>query len=66
MGWFGWGSDGKGGDVNVKVTHTPTTTKTEVLKSSDGDRSNHSHQGITRDVFTGKTSSFHTDPKKSR
>lgn len=66
MGWFGWTSDDKGEDVNVKVTHEALTTKTKVIRSSEGDRSNHSHEGIVRNVFTGEEKTFSREPKKER
>lgn len=66
MGWFGWTSTDDGEQVNVKVTHETLTTKTEVIKSNDDDRSNHSHEGITRNVFTGEEKTFSRGPKKER
>jgi hypothetical protein len=64
MGWFGWGSDSSGGEVNEKVdSDSAGNTKTEYLRTEDnakeGSRNDHSHIVVRESSSGSKSASGH-------
>lgn len=64
MGWSPWKNDGKE-RVSSKTTRSGGDKTTHWLRSTNGDRSNHTHVSITR-KSSGKSSAHAAGPKKRR